>query len=145
MGLAHGAAPAADGSYSFLEWDMPTIVGIMIAGALGAAARYGLDGLVSDRAGSAFPWGTFVVNMTGAFLLGFLFTVATERVVVDAWLRFAITTGFIGSYTTFSTLTLESARLVEDGSYSLALLNAGGSMVAGMVAVGAGIVLGRAV
>ena len=124
---------------------MRTLVGIMIAGALGAAARYGLDGFVSDRAGSSFPWGTFVINISGSLVLGFLFTVLTERVAIDSALRFSITTGFIGSYTTFSTWMLETARLIQDRSYLSATWNAAGSLVVGMVAVGAGIVMGRAV
>ena len=69
--------------------------------------------------------------------------VPTERMALDAATRFALTTGFIGSYSTFSTLMLESARLVEEGAYGMALLNTGGSLVAGMIAVGAGILLGR--
>jgi CrcB protein len=124
---------------------MRTLVGIMVAGALGAAARYGLDGFVGDRTGSAFPWGTFVINISGSLVLGFLFTVLTERIAIDSALRFSITTGFIGSYTTFSTWMLETARLIQDRSYLLATWNAAGSVVVGMAAVGAGIVIGRAV
>ena len=124
---------------------MRTLVGIMVAGALGAAARYGLDGFVGDRTGSGFPWGTFVINISGSLVLGFLFTVLTERIAIDSALRFSITTGFIGSYTTFSTWMLETARLVQDRSYLLATWNAAGSVVAGLAAVGAGIVMGRAV
>ncbi|MFN2464767.1 MAG: CrcB family protein [Candidatus Dormibacteria bacterium] len=123
---------------------MRTIAGIMIAGSVGAAARYGVDGVVSQHFHGAFPWGTLVVNVTASLLLGIVFTVTTERAVIDAPLRFALTTGFIGSYSTFSTLMLESARLVEGASYGLALLNTGGSLVAGMVAVAVGIVVGRA-
>ena len=124
---------------------MRTLVGIMVAGALGAAARYGLDGFVGDRTGSAFPWGTFVINISGSLVLGFLFTVLTERIAIDSALRFSITTGFIGSYTTFSTWMLETARLIQDRSYLLATWNAAGSVCAGLAAVGAGIVIGRAV
>lgn len=123
---------------------MRTLAGIMVAGSLGAAARYGVDGVVSQHLPGAFPWGTFVVNLTAAFVLGVVFTLTTERLAIDTSLRFALTTGFIGSYSTFSTLMLESARLAESGSYGLAFINVGGSMVAGMLAVGAGIILGRA-
>src|SRR5258708_39839370 len=91
---------------------MRTLVGIMIAGALGAAARYGLDGFVSDRAGSAFPWGTFVINISGSLVLGFVFTVLTERVAIDSALRFSITTGFIGSDHPLSHRVQEPAPLV---------------------------------
>jgi CrcB protein len=119
-----------------------TAVGISIAGAAGALARYGLEGVISRRA-TAFPWGTFVVNISGAFLLGLLFTLLTERFIVAPWLRSAITIGFLGAYTTFSTLTLETFRLFEDGSYLAAAFNILGSVVVGLVAVFAGVVLGR--
>ena len=122
---------------------MRTVVGIGIAGCLGALARYGLDGLVSRRA-SAFPWGTFVVNVSGAFLLGFVVTVLGERVAVGSWLRATVAIGFLGAYTTFSTLSLETYRLVETRSYALAGANALGSVAAGLVAVYDGVVLGRA-
>jgi CrcB protein len=121
---------------------MRTVVGISIAGAAGALARYGLEGLVSRRA-TAFPWGTFVVNISGAFLLGLLFTVLTERLVVAPWLRSAVTIGFLGAYTTFSTLTLETFRLFEEGSYVAAAMNIFGSIFVGLVAVFTGVVLGR--
>jgi CrcB protein len=121
-----------------------TTVGIAVAGALGALARYGLEGWISRRAG-AFPWGTLVVNLTGAFLLGFLFTLLSERFRASPWLRSTITVGFLGAYTTFSTLSFETFRLLEDGAYILGLANALGSLAAGLLAVYAGVVLGRVV
>ena len=124
---------------------MRTIVGIAVAGAMGALARYGLEGFVSRRWPSAFPWGTFVVNLTGAFVLGFLFTVLTERVRTAPWLRTTLTVGLVGTYTTFSTLTLETLRLLEDGAVGLGLANAMGSIAGGLVAVYAGVLLGRVV
>lgn len=123
---------------------MRASVGIAAAGALGALARYGLEGLISRRAGG-FPWGTFLINVSGAFLLGFLFTVLTERFLVSPWLRSTITIGFLGAYTTFSTFSLETFRLLADGSYLFGLANAVGSLTAGLVAVYAGVVLGRVV
>lgn len=123
---------------------MPIAVGIAIAGAAGAVARYGLDGLISDRVGGAFPWGTFVVNVSGALLLGFVFTVATTRLGISPLIRATLTTGFLGAFTTFSTLTLETAVLIEDRSYGLAALNSLGSLGFGMTAAFAGIVIGRA-
>jgi CrcB protein len=122
-----------------------TVVGIAVAGSLGALARYGLDGAVSRRWPGAFPWGTFVVNISGAFLLGLLFVLLTERVTVDPWIRSSLTTGFLGAYTTFSTLSFESYRLLEDGAVGLALANALGSVAAGLVAVYLGVVAGRAI
>jgi fluoride exporter len=123
---------------------VPTAVAIAFAGALGALARYGLEGWVSRRAPTSFPWGTFVINVSGSFLLGIAFVVMTERFRPDPWLRSAVTIGFLGAYTTFSTFSLETYRLVEDGAYGLALANALGSLAAGLAAVYAGIVIGRA-
>lgn len=123
---------------------MPAAVAIAIAGALGALARYGIDGLISRRAPTSFPWGTFVINVTGSFLLGLAFVVMTERFRPDPWLRSAVTIGFLGAYTTFSTLSLETYRLAEDGAWGLAAANALGSLAAGMAAVYAGVVIGRA-
>jgi CrcB protein len=122
---------------------MRTVVGIGIAGCLGALARYGLEGLVSRRAG-AFPWGTFAVNVSGSFLLGLAVTLLGERLTVAPWVRASIAIGFLGAYTTFSTLSLESYRLVEGRSYALAGANLLGSMAAGLVALYGGVVLGRA-
>jgi CrcB protein len=124
---------------------MRTIVGVAVAGASGAMARYGLEGLVSRRWPTAFPWGTFVINLSGAFLLGFLFTVLTDRMRAAPWLRTTLTVGFLGAYTTFSTLSFETLRLLEDGAIGLGLANAVGSLAGGLVAVYAGVVLGRVV
>jgi CrcB protein len=123
---------------------MRTAVAIAVAGAIGALARYGLEGFVSRRAPSAFPWGTFLVNVSGAFALGFLFTVTTERLRVTPWLRAAVTIGLLGAYTTFSTLSFETYRLLEDRALGLAAANAFGSLAAGLLAVYAGVVAGRA-
>lgn len=122
---------------------MRTLVGIGVAGAAGALARYGLEGFVSRRATTAFPWGTFVVNVTGAFVLGLLFTLLTERIVVAPWFRSTLTIGFLGAYTTFSTLSLETFRLIEDGAYLLGFANSVGSLAAGLMAVYGGVILGR--
>jgi len=124
---------------------MRTWVGVAVAGIFGALARYWLDGVVSRRTGGAFPWGTFVVNISGAFVLGFLFTVLTERFRVSPWLRTSLTVGLLGAYTTFSTLSLETFRLIEDGAVWLAAANGLGSLAAGLVAVYLGVVLGRVV
>lgn len=123
---------------------MRTSIGIAVAGAFGALARYGVEGLVSRRA-TSFPWGTLVVNVTGAFAVGFVFTALVERLSVAPWIRSTLTIGFLGAYTTFSTLSLETLRLVEDGAYLMAAANGFGSLIGGLVAVYAGVVLGRVV
>jgi len=124
---------------------MRTVVGIALAGALGALSRYGLEGLISGRFSGSFPLGTFVVNITGSFALGFLFVVLTERTTVEPALRTAITIGFLGAYTTFSTFSFETVRLLEDGAYGTAALNVIATLALGLVAVWAGMSVGRAV
>jgi CrcB protein len=123
---------------------MRTAVAIAVAGAVGALARYGLEGFVSRRAPGAFPWGTFAVNVSGAFVLGFVFIVMTEQFSAAPWIRGAVTIGFLGAYTTFSTLSFETYRLAEDGAVGIAAANAFGSLAAGLAAVYVGVVAGRA-
>jgi CrcB protein len=132
----------ADGSWNERSIRMRTVVGIGIAGCLGALARYGLEGLVSRRAG-AFPWGTFAVNVSGSFLLGLTVTLLGDRLAVAPWVRASVAIGFLGAYTTFSTLSLESYRLLETRSYVLAGANVAGSMAAGLIALYGGVVVGR--
>jgi CrcB protein len=123
---------------------MRMTIGIMVAGAIGAWLRYAVDGVVSQRTTGLFPWGTLVINVSGSLLLGFLFTVFTERAMIAPWVRSSITIGLLGAYTTFSTLSLESVQLIENRVYGLALVNALGSLAAGMLAASVGIVLARA-
>ncbi len=123
---------------------MRTIVAIGAAGALGAVARYGLEGAVTRRLPPSFPWGTFVVNISGALVLGFVLTLMTEQLSTAPWLRSAVAIGFLGAYTTFSTLTYETYRLLEDGALGLAAANVLGSAGAGLFAVYLGVVAGRA-
>jgi CrcB protein len=122
---------------------MPLVL-IAVGGAAGAVARYVVDGWVAERAAGAFPWGTLVVNASGSFVLGVLFALAIERDVMPADVRGPLMIGFLGAYTTFSTLMLESWRLWEDGAVGIALANVLGSVVVGLVAVVAGLTLGRA-
>ena len=125
---------------------MRTVIAVGVAGFIGASARYGLEGLIAQKSAGSFPWSTFVVNISGSFVLGILFAVLVEgRVAVAPWIRTALTVGLIGAFTTFSTLTLETFRLVEDGSYVLAGANAVGSLVVGLFAVYAGVAVGRMV
>lgn len=123
---------------------MKTLAAVLVASALGGAARYGLGGVLARRNPAAFPWETFIVNVTGAFVLGLLFSLLTERIGAPPWLRAALLIGFLGSYTTFSTWTLETVRLAEEGAYAAALTNIGGSVAAGVGATLAGLMLGRA-
>jgi CrcB protein len=120
------------------------LVLIALGGAAGTTARYLVDSWVWQRAGGAFPWGTLIVNLSGSLVLGLLFALAVERGVLPSSIRAPILIGFIGAYTTFSTLMLESWRLIEGGSIGLGLLNLIGSSVLGVVALVAGLLIGRA-
>ncbi len=114
-----------------------------IGGFLGAIARYLIDGWISNSVLTPFPVATFVINITGSFALGLFMTLATERFAIDQNLRPLIAIGFIGAYTTFSTFSFETVRLIEDGSYGFAMANAAFTVVAGIIAVFGGIFLGR--
>jgi CrcB protein len=121
------------------------LVLVGLGGFAGAVARRVIDLWVSDRNPTAFPLGTLVINLTGAFLLGLLFAWATERDVLPREVRGPLMIGFLGAYTTFSTWMLESWRLVEVGAWQLALLNLLGSVLLGLIAVVAGLAVGRLV
>lgn len=120
-----------------------TLLLVGAGGFFGAVARYVLDGWVSDVTGGGFPWGTFVVNVSGSFVLGVLFALTVERGILPSEVRAPLMIGFIGAYTTFSTLMLETWRLGETGDLVPALANVGVSVVLGLAAVAAGLGVGR--
>ena len=110
------------------------------AGAVGAPLRYLVDGAVGDRTEGVFPWGTFIINASGSLLLGLLTGLAlyhafpkTPKVILG--------TGFCGAYTSFSTFTFETVRLVEEGALSEAFRNAAGTLLTGAAAAGLGLAL----
>ncbi len=92
------------------------------AGAMGAVARYLVDHLVSARASGVFPWGTLVVNVSGSFVAGGVAALVAVE-VVGSDLAMVVAGGFLGAYTTFSTATYETVRLLEDGARRLAVSN----------------------
>jgi CrcB protein len=114
-------------------------------GAAGAVARYALDGWVSDATRGQFPWGTFAVNLLGAFTLGVVVALTTERLLPHPNWRIALGIGFLGSFTTFSTYAYESVRLAEDGAVGLAFANAVGMLALGLLAAALGLAVGRAI
>lgn len=122
-----------------------TLVLIAAGGAAGAVVRYLVDSAVLDRFSGAFPLGILVVNASGAFGLGVLAALVVDRGVLPADLRAPLVVGFLGAYTTFSTLMLDSWRLFEDGLPVAAALNLGGSVLIGMLAVVGGLWMGRAI
>lgn len=115
---------------------------IAAGGALGAVLRYGVGGFVTDRLGPTVL-DTFIVNITGAFVLGVFLGLTEGRWLAPPLARPAIAIGFLGAYTTFSTLAFETVDLAESGAMFTAFVNIAGSACAGLVAVYAGLVLGR--
>ena len=124
---------------------MSALLWVGLGGFLGANARYLVGGWVAARWGAAFPWGTFAANITGCFILGFFLSFAQERPWVAPSARLLFAVGFLGAYTTFSTFTYESFRLLQDGQLALAAFNIFGSLLAGLIAVFAGAALGTAI
>ena len=120
-----------------------TLLFLAVGGAFGAVSRYLVQGWVQDLAGGRFPWGTFAVNISGSFALGLVFALAMDRAILSPEIRVPLMIGFIGSYTTFSTLMLESWTLVEEGDIAHMLFNLIGSVAIGMIALVAGLAVGR--
>ena len=115
---------------------------LLVAGgsALGAPARYLAEDVVRRRGATALPWGTWAVNVSGSFAAGLLAGAAT-RASVPEHLVLAAGTGFLGSYTTFSTFVWQAAALVESGAVARAVLTVAGSVAAGLAAAALGLVL----
>lgn len=120
-----------------------TLLLIALGGAGGALLRYGV-GRVAQLGGISFPTGTLVVNLTGAFALGFLATFLLERTTVPPELRLGLTIGVLGAYTTFSTFSLETLTLLNDGEWAFALLNVAASVTGSVLLAWAGQSLARA-
>ena len=120
---------------SALAW-----VAFVIAGAVGAPVRYLVDGAVGDRTARVFPWGTFLVNVTGSLVLGFLTGLALYHAFPNKP-KIILNTGFCGAYTTFSTFTFETVRLAQEGAIKEALRNALGTLVTCALAAAAGLAI----
>jgi CrcB protein len=113
-----------------------------LGGFLGANARYLLGGFISQRWGTVFPLGTFVINVTGSFILGFFLAYAQDRPWLEPSARLTFAVGFVGAYTTFSTFEYETMRLIQQREIMLAMWNIFGSLLTGMVGVFGGSALG---
>ncbi len=118
----------------------PTWVAFLVAAAIGASARYLLDGMVQDATGGEFPWGTCVINVTGSLVLGFLTGLALYH-SFPTDLKLVLGTGFCGAYTTFSTFTFETIRLAEGGASRDAIRNLAVNSLGGLTAAAAGMLL----
>ncbi len=117
---------------------------ISIGAALGANARFWLGDWAARRWGTGFPYGTFLINVSGSLVLGLFLALATERFLVDPRWRLLFAVGFLGAYTTFSTFSYESYTLFARGQWGLGALNVLGSTLVGLVGVALGMYLGKA-
>ena len=122
---------------------LKNVLAVGAGGFLGALARYGVSvsiGLLWNR---DFPLATFIVNVTGSFILGFFSTLAAEHLELDPTWRLFIATGFVGAYTTFSTFEYETQRLAQSGMVWWGALNVLSSVVMGYIAVQLGVRFAR--
>jgi fluoride exporter len=113
-------------------------IAVLIGGAIGSVARLILGMAITSRAGLGFPVATLVINITGSALLGFIMRFALETTAVTPVVRALLTTGFCGGYTTFSTFSLETAGLIQEGLYSRAAVYAVSSVALGLAGTFAG-------
>jgi len=125
------------------DWARPLLVGA--GGFVGAAMRYVVGGLVHRLVPPSFPWGTFLVNVSGCFAIGFLAVLAGEKGAIGPPGRLFWMIGVLGGFTTFSTFGYESFTLAQDGSHVLAAGNILGQVALGLAAVWAGVVLARVI
>ncbi len=125
---------------------MPTLTGlsaVALGGAVGATARYLVVMLAAQAFGTAFPFGTMVVNLLGSFVMGFLVEAMVLGWAVTTEVRLLLTVGFLGAFTTFSTFSLDFATLFERGKWLLSAVYVAGSVVSSIGALLAGLLLAR--
>ena len=108
---------------------------IGLGGFLGAVARYAIGLWIGQKWGRTFPLGTFFINVSGSFLIGFLMTLFTERLMLNPQWRMFFIIGFLGAYTTFSTFEYETGALLRDGEWFIASLNVALSVIIGFAAL----------
>jgi CrcB protein len=124
---------------TFASLALTGVVGV--AGAFGALARYLVGRFIAERSYGVFPWGTFAINLSGAFLIGLLFALVGQKLLAT-WLQVILATGFLGGYTTFSTMSWEGLQLARGGSTRQSVLYLGGSAAFGLLAAALGLGLG---
>ena len=122
---------------------MMTYFWVAIGGALGTTGRYWLSGVIARTIGETFPWGTLVINITGSFIIGFFATMTGPdgRVFVGSTARQFVMIGICGGYTTFSSFSLQTLNLMNDGEWLYAGANITGSVILCLAAVWAGYAL----
>jgi CrcB protein len=122
---------------------MPVVLWVALGGAIGSAARYGVNIWSGRVLGAEFPWHTFIANVAGCFAMGVLVAVIGLKLNVGTETRAFLTTGILGGFTTFSAYSLDFAMLVERKSYGAALAYGAGSVALSLIAVFAGLYLVR--
>jgi CrcB protein len=124
---------------------MANVLIIGIGGFVGAISRYWIALWIGQRWGRNFPLGTFVINVTGSFLIGLLMTLMAERFTENPQWRLLLVVGFLGAYTTFSTFEYETGALMKDGEWLYSVLNVIGSVIVGFVALKLGEVIAKSI
>ncbi len=117
-------------------------VSVGVFGFFGSLARYGVARLCG-RISTLFPFGTFIINISGCLLLGWFLTYAQSRLSIPDPIRIGFAVGFVGAYTTFSTYMFESDKMLSDGASIRGILYIIGSVVLGLLAVRAGVIIGH--
>jgi CrcB protein len=120
-------------------------IAIAIGGIFGCWARYTMTNGVQAFLGRSFPYATLSINVLACLLIGFLFTLTIERVVVAPAVRFGILTGFLGGFSTFSTFAMETFLLAEQGQWGRSALYVFLSLVLGLAGTAAGVIAARAI
>ena len=121
------------------------LAAVAIGGAFGSVLRYLVSTWFLEKLGAGFPWGTFTINVSGAFLIGIVLELAATRAGFSPYVRLLCATGILGGYTTFSAFAYETYMLGADSFSILSLAYAGGSVVAGVIATIAGVAIVRAI
>ena len=116
-------------------------IALALAGGIGAAARMLLDGIIKSRVSSGIPWGTITINVSGSLVLGLLTGLASSAIVPESWQQI-IGTGFLGGYTTFSTASFETVRLIQERRWALSLFSGLGTLAVATAAAGLGLWIG---
>ncbi len=117
------------------------IVAVCLAGGAGAAIRFVVDGTIRHHTSGTHPWATMIINVTGSLILGLVTGLVLSGLVAHSW-QLVIGTGLLGGYTTFSTASVETVRLLEDRRWRAAAVNGPGMLVLCVAAAAGGYALG---
>jgi fluoride exporter len=118
---------------------------VALGGAVGSTLRFWAGAFLGGRLGTRFPYGTFVINVTASFLIGFIMTVLAERAHLSPNWTYLLVVGFLGGYSTFSSFEWETFRVVQDGELLIGALNVILSVTVGFIAVWLGVITGRTI